>query len=415
MNFFRRLSKVEPGLQEVTEASAREAPPEPPASPPPVVTMAAAPAASAARPEPLGLDLEAGYSLNSLLERMVQMGASDLHLETGSPPVLRLKGDIRFLDLPILTNEHTERLLGELAINEAQWERFNQAGNLDFAHELPGVARFRVNYLKQQRGLGCVIRVIPSKVPSLKDLNLPEVLARIALSSRGIILVTGPTGSGKSTTLAAMIDHVNKVRRGHIITIEEPVEFTHVSNQCLIDHREVGHHTRSFAAALKSALREDPDIVLVGELRDLETISLALTAAEMGVLVFGTLHTNSAAKTIDRIIDVFPSEQQDQVRMQLSQSLKGVVAQQLLKRADGSGRVAALEVLICNEGLRNLIREGKTAQIASFILMGKQDGMQTLDAHLIDLVQKGVITLPDALSRAHDLTVFKRAGFQVPG
>lgn len=412
MNFFRRMSKAEPTTPEAQEAPAHVEAVEAPATPAPVVVTQADPAV---RPKPLAIDLSPGYSLNGLLQRMVEMEASDLHLETGSAPVLRLKGDIRFLDLPVLTSACTERLLGELAISEAQWEKFHQAGNLDFAHEVPGVARFRVNYLKQQRGLGCVIRVIPSKVPSLQDLNLPVVLARLALSSRGIILVTGPTGSGKSTTLAAMIDHVNRTRRGHIITIEEPVEFTHVSNQCLIDHREVGHHTRSFAAALKSALREDPDIVLVGELRDLETISLALTAAEMGVLVFGTLHTNSAAKTIDRIIDVFPSEQQDQVRSQLSQSLRGIVAQQLLKRADGSGRLAALEVLICNEGLRNLIREGKTAQIASFILMGKDEGMQTLDAHLVELLQKGVISLPEALSRAHDLTVFKRAGFQVPG
>ncbi|NDD29265.1 MAG: type IV pilus twitching motility protein PilT [Proteobacteria bacterium] len=360
-------------------------------------------------PLELGLD-PSTYTLDQLLFRLTEMGASDLHLEAGNPPVMRFKGDIRFSDLPAMSHEHLTGLLSVLPVDERLHERFEKTGNIDFAYELTGVARFRVNWLKQYYGVGCVIRVIPSKIPTLDQLNLPAVLSTLALSPRGIVLVTGPTGSGKSTTLAAMINHVNQTRKAHIITIEDPIEFTHNSSVCLIDHREIGAHTKSFAAALKACLREDPDIVLVGEMRDLETIALALTAAEMGVLVFGTLHTNSAPKTVDRIIDVFPAEQQEQVRMQLSQSLRGVVAQQLLKKADGSGRVAALEIMVVNEGLRALIREGKTAQMSSFIMMGKDEGMQSLDACLIEFVREGRIKLEDALERATDRTAFKRAG-----
>jgi twitching motility protein PilT len=358
----------------------------------------------------LQLGLPPNYTLTDLLHKFVSLGASDLHLESNSAPVLRLKGDMRFSDLPQLTNDSLSALLAQFAPKRELLEHFEKTGNIDFAHELPGVARFRVNWLKQYYGVGCVCRLIPSRVPTLQELNMPPVLTQIAQSARGIVLVTGPTGSGKSTTLAAMINHINMTRKAHIITIEDPIEFSHTSQKCLIDHREVGQHTRSFASALKATLREDPDIVLVGEMRDLETIALALTAAEMGVLVFGTLHTNSAAKTVDRIIDVFPAEQQEQVRMQLSQSLQGVVAQQLLKRADGSGRVAALEVMVCTDGIRSLIREGKTGQISSFIIMGKDLGMQSLDNCLIDMVKKGLIKLEDALERAHDLTTYRRAG-----
>ncbi|HEY4001681.1 MAG TPA: type IV pilus twitching motility protein PilT [Candidatus Xenobia bacterium] len=358
----------------------------------------------------LALGLKPGYGLNDLLQRLVSLGASDLHLESGNPPILRLKGDMRYTDLPPNNHEQVEKLLSTFPVNEAQREKFEQAGNIDFAYELPGLARFRVNWLKQQSGTGCVARLIPSRVPTIEEMGLPEVLKKVCLSPRGIVLVTGPTGSGKSTTLAAMINYINQNRKAHIITIEDPIEFSHISNKCLIDHREVGHHCKSFASALRSALREDPDIILVGEMRDLETISLALSAAEMGVLVFGTLHTNSATKTIDRIIDVFPSDGQEQVRMQVSQSLRGVVAQQLLKKADGSGRVAGLEIMFVNEGIRSLIREGKTSQLASFLIMGRDEGMQTLDAHLIELVRKGQIRKEDALERAHDLTTFTRAG-----
>lgn len=364
----------------------------------------------AREPEILDIGLQSNYTLRDLLQRMVALGASDLHMEAGNPPILRLKGDMRFTNLPRMNHARVEELLSILPVNEAQREKFEEVGNIDFAYELPGVARFRVNWLKQKNGMGSVIRVIPSRVPSLEEMGLPEVLKKVCMSPRGIVLVTGPTGSGKSTTLAAMISYINQNRKAHIITIEDPIEFSHNSNKCLIDHREVGHHCKSFASAMRSALREDPDIVLVGEMRDLETISLALSAAEMGVLVFGTLHTNSATKTIDRVIDVFPSDAQDQVRMQLSQSLRGVVAQQLLKKADGSGRVAALEIMFVNEGIRSLIREGKTSQLPSFLIMGREEGMQTLDNHLIELVRKGIIRKEDAIERAHDLSTFLRAG-----
>lgn len=410
MNFLSRFGKQSTAAAEPAAPSAMDATAlaEPVLEAPPV-------AAHIEDPDPILPPLELGlnpndYTLEHLLRKLVELGSSDLHLEAGCPPVMRVKGDIRFADLPVMSDEFLQNLLSLLPITDVLRERFKETGNIDFAYELPGVARFRVNWLKQLRGVGSVIRVIPSKIPSLEDLKLPPVLAKIACSPRGIVLVTGPTGSGKSTTLAAMINHVNQTRKAHIITVEDPVEFTHKSAVCLIDHREVGAHTKSFAAALKACLREDPDIVLVGEMRDLETIALALTAAEMGVLVFGTLHTNSAPKTVDRVIDVFPAEQQEQVRMQLSQSLRGVVAQQLLKKKDGSGRCAALEIMVVNEGLRSLIREGKTSQIPSFIMMGKDEGMQSLDACLIEFVKNGNIKLSDALERATDISAFKRAG-----
>jgi twitching motility protein PilT len=349
------------------------------------------------------------FTLNMLLARMIELGASDLHLESGSPPIYRIKGDIVFTNIEPLSKETTERLLFG-SISETQKKTFLEIGNIDYSYELKDQGRFRVNYLKHTKGPGGVFRLIPSKIPTIDELGFPEVIKTIALSRRGIVLVTGPTGSGKTTTMAAMINHINQSRKGHIITIEDPVEFTHHSIKCLITHREVGHHTRSFADALKAALREDPDIILVGELRDLETIALALTAAQMGVFVMGTLHTNSAAKTIDRLIDVFPAKQQDQVRLQLSQSLRAIIAQQLMKTADEKGRIAALEILISNIGLSNIIREGKTTQIPSFILMGKSEGMQSMDNILASLAKSGKIKKEDAIIRAVDLSVMKRAG-----
>jgi twitching motility protein PilT len=338
-------------------------------------------------------------TLDNLLRKLVELDGSDLHLESNSSPVLRIKGDITFSDMAPLNSETLQKLIYPI-ISERDLQTFESVGNLDFAYEIEDVARFRGNLLRQYHGVGAVFRVIPSKIPTIEQLNLPQVLKKIAQARRGIVIVTGPTGSGKSTTMAAMIDFVNKTKRGHIITIEDPIEFTHQSNMCLVDHRQVGLHTRSFADALKAALREDPDIVLVGEMRDLETIGLALTAAEMGVLVFGTLHTNSAAKTIDRIIDVFPAKQQEQVRSQLSQSLRGIIAQQLLKTADKKGRCAVLEILIANPGISNLIREGKTGQLNSFIQMGKDEGMISMDAALVELVKEGRITREMAISRS---------------
>ncbi len=340
-------------------------------------------------------------SLNSLLTKLVDLGGSDLHLESGNPPVFRIKGDIHFSLLPSLKNGPLRKMLFSL-VSEREIKTFEKAGNLDFAYEIPGVARFRGNLLKQHLGVGAVFRVIPEEIPTLEQLKLPQVLKKIAMNKNGIVLVTGPTGSGKSTTMAAMINYINETRKAHIITIEDPIEFTHQCKKCLIDHRQVGHHTRSFPEALKAALREDPDIVLVGEMRDLETISLALTAAEMGVLVFGTLHTNNAAKTIDRIVDVFPAKQQEQVRAQLASSVKGIVAQQLMKTADGKGRVAAHEILIGTPGVGGLIREGKTGQLPSFIQMGKDEGMITMDLSLVSLAKKGKITKKIAYLRGID-------------
>lgn len=349
------------------------------------------------------------YSIQALLTKMVEVGASDLHFETGTPPIFRIKGDMVFTNLEPISVDLAQKFMFSL-INDSQKKTFMEVGNLDFAYEIKDIARYRANFLKHQRGSGAVFRIIPSKIPTVEELHLPEVIKTISSSRRGIILVTGPTGSGKSTTMASMINHINRTKKAHIITIEDPIEFTHQPVNCLITHREVGHHTRSFADALKAALREDPDVILVGEMRDLETISLALTAAQMGVLVMGTLHTNNATKTIDRLIDVFPAKQQDQVRLQLSQSLRAVIAQQLLKTADGKGRIAAIEILISNTGFANIIREGKTNQIPSFIQMGKSEGMQAMDNVLVEFVKAGKIKKEDALLRAADMTVFKRAG-----
>ena len=347
------------------------------------------------------------FQIQPLLKAIVDAGASDLHVSTGMPPIARLRGEMVALQAPPLTPEQTREALNEL-LTDAQRVQFAERQDLDFAIEIAGLARFRANYFEQRRGVAAVFRVITAKIPTLEDLGTPRVLKDLALRERGLVLVTGPTGSGKSSTLAAMIDHVNESCRKHIITIEDPIEYVHVPKNCLINQREVGAHTGSFSAALRGALREDPDVMLVGELRDLETTALAITAAETGHLVFGTLHTNSAAKTIDRLIDVFPSGQQAQVRTMLSESLEGVVAQTLIPTADKKGRVAAFEILVGVHALRNLIREDKTSQIQSVIQVGAAQGMMTLDQSLKELVIAGKITRDAALARSTNPKLFEQ-------
>lgn len=336
--------------------------------------------------------------ITELLAFSAKQNASDLHLSAGLPPMIRVDGDIRRLNVPAMENSDVRRLIYDI-MNDRQRRDYEEHLEADFSFEVPDVARFRVNAFNQARGAGAVFRTIPNDVLSMQTLGMGEVFERLAMLPRGLVLVTGPTGSGKSTTLAAMIDYINDHRFEHILTIEDPVEFVHTSKRCLINQREVHRDTHSFAGALRSALREDPDVILVGELRDLETIRLALTAAETGHLVFGTLHTTSAAKTIDRIIDVFPGEEKSMVRSMLSESLQAVISQTLLKR-QGGGRVAAHEILIATAAVRNLIREDKVAQIYSAIQTGGALGMQTLDASLARLVKEGVVTLGDAQARA---------------
>ncbi len=328
-------------------------------------------------------------TMDELLREASAKGASDLHLSAGQPPRLRIDGDLIATEHPSLTPEAVRDLVGTL-ITPAQRQLFEAEHELDFSCELEGAGRFRVNVFMQSRGPGVVLRTIPTKIPSIESLSLPPILSQLCSRERGLILVTGPTGSGKSTTLAAMVDLVNSTWDGHILTIEDPIEFVHESKRCLVNQREVGPHTGSFSNALRSALREDPDVVLVGEMRDLETISLALTAAETGHLVFGTLHTSSAPKTIDRIIDVFPAGQQGQIRTMLSESLEAVIAQRLLKKK-GGGRVAACEILVGVPAVRNLIREAKLHQIPSAMQTGQQAGMQTIDMAMADLVKRGLI------------------------
>ena len=347
-------------------------------------------------------------SVATLLTSTREAGASDLHLSAGMPPIIRQRGEIVRANLPALTSDETRAMLYEI-MSADQRAFFETNNEIDFGFEIPGVARFRANVFQQRRGPGAVFRVIPTKIRTLEELGCPPVLREMAMKERGLVLVTGPTGSGKSTTLAAMIDYVNANKQGHIITIEDPIEFVHESKKCLINQREVGSHTKDFAVALRSALREDPDCLLVGELRDLETTSLAITAAETGHLVFGTLHTNSAAKTVDRLIDVFPGDRQAQVRTMLSESLEGVIAQSLIPTADGTSRVAALEILTGIPALRNLIREDKTAQILSIMQVGSQHGMQTLDQALKDLVTSGRITRDEALKRTTNPRLFEGA------
>ncbi len=343
--------------------------------------------------------------ITDLLVMTKERGASDLHITSGAPPTLRIHGRLVRLDHATYSREQVHTLLYDILTDE-QKARFEEAHDLDFSLELLGVGRFRVNAFMQRLGEGMVMRLIPSRIQTLDDLAMPPVLKDLSLKSKGLVLVTGPTGSGKSTTLAAMVDHMNEHREEHVITIEDPIEFVHSPRRCNINQREVGAHTRSFAAALRGALREDPDVVLVGEMRDLETIALAITAAETGHLVLATLHTNSAAQTISRVVDVFPPHQQEQIRVQLSEALLGVVAQTLIPRLDGKGRVAAVEVMVATPAIRNMVRENKVHQIPSAIQTGAREGMQSLDQHLKTLVKLGKVSRDEAVRRAVEKEAF---------
>lgn len=337
--------------------------------------------------------------ISDLLAFSVKNKASDLHLSAGLPPMIRVHGDIRKINVPALDHSAVHNMVYDI-MSDGQRKVYEETLECDFSFEIPNLARFRVNAFNHQRGSGAVFRTIPSKILTLEQLNCPAIFKDIADTPRGLCLVTGPTGSGKSTTLAAMIDYINDKEFGHILTVEDPIEFVHQSKKCLINQREVGPHTLSFNNALRSALREDPDVILVGEMRDLETIRLALTAAETGHMVFGTLHTSSAAKTIDRIIDVFPAAEKEMVRSMLSESLRAVISQTLLKTKDEQGRVAAHEIMIGTPAIRNLIREAKIPQMYSAIQTGQNVGMQTLDQNLQDLVKRNVVSASEARAKA---------------
>lgn len=333
--------------------------------------------------------------IDALLRMMIEYGASDLHISAGNPPMLRINGRLQRTKYHDLSPKETEVLLLEMLDDEVL-EHLKTRKDLDFAYELEEKGRFRANVFMERNGYGGAFRLIPTQVKTLRELMLPESIHSLASVRSGLVLVTGPTGSGKSTTLAAMIDLMNKEKEYHIITLEDPIEFIHPRGKCLIHQRQMGFHVESFSAGLRAGLREDPDVILVGEMRDLETIHLALTASETGLLVLGTLHTSSAAQTIDRIIDVFPTTQQPQIRTMLSESLCGVVAQQLLRKLDGKGRLAVVEVMICNQAIRNLIREGKTYQIPSIIQTAKSMGMQTMESHINELVKEGLVSQEEA-------------------
>jgi len=343
--------------------------------------------------------------ITELLAFSVKNKASDLHLSAGLPPIIRVNGDVRRINLPAMEHKDVHAMVYDI-MSDVQRKQYEDTRECDFSFEIPNLARFRVNAFVQNRGAGAVFRTIPSKVLTLEELNCPKIFKDISDYPRGIVLVTGPTGSGKSTTLAAMINHVNENSYSHILTVEDPIEFVHEAKKCLINQREVGPHTLSFANALRSALREDPDVILVGELRDLETIRLALTGAETGHLVFATLHTSSAAKTIDRVIDVFPAAEKEMVRSMLSESLRAVISQTLLKTKDGQGRVAAHEILIGTPAIRNLIRENKVAQMYSSLQTGQQHGMQTLDQCLVDMVRRNVVSAAEARNKAANKDTF---------
>lgn len=365
------------------------------------------PMSQAGRPTIANSDEESELTIDDLLRLIVEKQGSDLHLTVGSPPMLRLQGKLWPTDLPVLNPKESRRLIFQF-LNNDQRERFEKDLELDISYELPDVARYRCNIFMTRLGLGAVFRVIPTEIKSLADLRMPSVLGDLARRNKGLILVTGPTGSGKSTTLAAMVDQVNNERQDHILTIEDPIEFVHKHKTCIVNQRELGVNTRSFANALRAALREDPDIILVGELRDYETISLAVTAAETGHLVFATLHTPSAAQSVDRIVDVFPAHQQDQIRTQLADALQGIIAQQLIPTMDGMSRAVALEILINTPAVSNLIRENKTFQLPSIMQTSKQLGMQTMDQSLMDLVKSRKISPQEAYRRAFDKKAFEQ-------
>ena len=344
--------------------------------------------------------------IDAFFQLMHDQGASDLHLVTGQQPALRIRGEIERIKYNVLENDELKAMLYEIA-PEHKVKQFEEVGDVDFAYEIPNLARYRANFFMQKYGVAAVFREVPTKIMTAQQLGLPPVVSRLASLPRGLVLVTGPTGSGKSTTLAAIIDEANRTRKDHIITIEDPIEFVHQSQGCLVNHREVGIHTKTFSAALRGALREDPDIILVGELRDLETIQMAIEAASTGHLVFGTLHTTSAAKTVDRIIEVFPANEQMQIRSTLADGLRAVIAQVLFKRIDKKALIPALEILIANSAVRNLIRESKTYQLPSMMQTGKKYGMQLLDDAIMDLMNKGWISPDDAYSKANDKTKFR--------
>lgn len=344
--------------------------------------------------------------IDAFFKLMNEQGASDLHLMSGQPPALRIRGDIERIKYKVLDNDDLRSMLYEIT-PEHKVKVFEETGDVDFAYEIPGLARYRANFFMQRRGVGAVFREIPSTIMTAEQLGLPPVLSKLAGLPRGLILVTGPTGSGKSTTLASIIDVANRNRKDHIITVEDPIEFVHQSRGCIVNHREVGLHTESFSAALRGALREDPDIILVGEMRDLETISLAVEAASTGHLVFSTLHTSSAWKTVDRVIEVFPSEQQPLIRSTLADGLRAVISQTLFKRIDKKGRVVALEILIANPAVRNLIREAKTHQLPSMIQTGKKYGMVLLDDYIMELFQKRMISAEEAYAKSNEKARFR--------
>jgi len=336
--------------------------------------------------------------VTELLVFGVEQGASDCHLSAGEPPMIRIHGDLKKLDHPAMSREEVHALIYDI-MGDAQRKTFEETHECDFSFEMGAIARFRVNVFLQRKGEAAVFRTIPTKIQTLDELGMPPILRQLCDKEKGLILVTGPTGSGKSTTLAAMVDDLNTTYEGHILTIEDPVEFVHQSKKCLVNQRELGPHTYSFANALRAALREDPDVILVGEMRDLETIQLALTAAETGHIVFGTLHTSSAPKTVDRIIDVFPPSQQSQIRAQFAESIEAVITQTLLKKK-GGGRTAALEIMTGTTAVRNLIREGKIHQIPGTMQVSQKDGMQTMDMALVNLINRGIITREEAQSKS---------------
>jgi len=345
--------------------------------------------------------------LDTLLRELVANEGSDLHVKAGEPPVFRIHGDLKRTDFPVLTEEDTRNLVYSIT-NEERRARFEQMMELDMSYEIRGLSRFRVNVFQQRGAIGAVLRAIPIKIQTVDDLMMPQVCKEISMRPRGLVLVTGPTGSGKSTSLAAMIDHINIQKRCHIVTIEDPIEFLHSDKLAEINQREIGEDTHSFAAALKHIMRQNPDVILVGEMRDLETISLAITAAETGHLVFATLHTTDAPQTIDRTIDVFPPEQQEQIRTQLSVTLQAVISQTLLPRADQTGRIAAFEIMVATPAVGALIREGKTHQIYTDIQTGAEFGMQSLDQHLVNLVRRRLVTYEHALAKSQNPKDFEQ-------